>query len=562
MDTSIILADSDSVMASPDWAARLTQRGLVTRADLARAEAIASASDRRPVATLRALALVSDDDLAAALAEWSGLPLVGRERLAGPLAAIPDLNLRYLARRSLYPVALDGKRLTLAMADPGDEDALRSMLFASGAREVECWTARFGDIDEALARVAMPVADTPAAMDGPAALAELSRLNEEDSEAPVIRLVQRLLANAVDRRASDVHIEPMARSLRVRYRIDGRLIDVETLDEALAGPVATRVKVMAELDIAESRLPQDGRLRLAVRGREVDVRVATSPIAHGESIVLRLLGQQSVPLAINKLGLPEPMLSDFRGALARPHGIILVTGPTGSGKTTTLYAALQHLKRPDVKILSVEDPVEILIEGVNQVQVRPDIDLSFAAALRAFLRQDPDILMVGEIRDGETAEIAMRAAMTGHLVLSTLHTNSAAGAFARLRDLGGEPYLIAETLIVAVAQRLVRSLCGACKAQRAQTDEEAQLFADAGLDVPASVHEPVGCPACGGSGFAGRQPIVDMLSIDEEMRARIRADQLGQDEGPAASGLLRHGLALVASGATSLGEVRRAAQAQ
>lgn len=267
MNTSVILPDSVEHLVPIEWTGLLIERGLVSAADLARAEAAARTSDRRTAATLRALAMISDDDLAGAAAAHSGLPLVGRERLAGPLPQIADLNLRYLARRSLWPVALDGERLTLAMADPDDDEAVRAMLFASGAREVECFVARFGDIDEAIARAAPPEDGARPVEDMSVANTERDRLSEDDSEAPVIRLVQRLLANAVDRRASDVHVEPMARALRVRYRIDGRLIDAETLDEALAGPVATRIKVMAELDIAESRLPQDGRLRLSLACR-------------------------------------------------------------------------------------------------------------------------------------------------------------------------------------------------------------------------------------------------------------------------------------------------------
>jgi general secretion pathway protein E len=289
-------------------------------------------------------------------------------------------------------------------------------------------------------------------------------------------LVQRVLADAVRRRASDIHIEPMAGHVSVRNRIDGALMEVEQLPAALASPVASRIKIIASLDIAESRLPQDGRLRISVGGRDVDVRVATSPIAHGESIVLRLLGRSEVALDLDTLGIAPDLLERLKLLLDLPHGMILVTGPTGSGKTTTLYAALERLRRPEVKILTVEDPVEILIDGINQVQVRPDIDLDYAATLRAFLRQDPDILMVGEIRDRDTADIAMRAALTGHLVLSTLHTNSALGAFTRLRDIGIEPFLTASTVVASLAQRLVRKLCTHCRTTRVPDASEAELF--------------------------------------------------------------------------------------
>jgi general secretion pathway protein E len=421
--------------------------------------------------------------------------------------------------------------------------------------------ATFSDIDEALALAWPEEVVAREDLDGLEASGDdLERLAESDSEAPVIRLVQRLLANAAARRASDVHIEPMARHVSVRYRIDGHLIEVERLADTLASPIASRIKVMAGLDIAESRLPQDGRLRITVRGRDADVRVSTSPIAHGESIVMRLLGRSNLPLELDALHLPPRPRAALERALDRPHGIILLTGPTGSGKTTTLYAAINRLRRPDVKIVTVEDPVEVIIEGVNQVQVRPDIDLTYANALRAFLRQDPDILMIGEIRDRETADIAMRAALTGHLVLSTLHTQSAIGAFTRLEDLGIEPFLTASTIISTVAQRLVRKLCERCKAPRAPTESECYQFEQVGLDVPDSVMTAIGCPACGGTGYHGRLPIMEIFEVDEVARAAIRerrTDTLDHSRVPADT-LLGHGLALVANGKTDMANVERA----
>jgi general secretion pathway protein E len=326
--------------------------------------------------------------------------------------------------------------------------------------------------------------------------------------------------------------------------------------------MATRIMVLAGLDIAESRLPQDGRLRLTARGREVDVRVSTSPIAHGESIVLRLLGRTEVPLELDLLGLPPAALARLELALARPHGIILLTGPTGSGKTTTLYAAINRLRRPEVKILTVEDPVEVLLEGVNQVQVRPEIELSYAATLRAFLRQDPDILMIGEIRDLETAEIALRAALTGHLVLSTLHTNSALGAFTRLADIGIEPYLAASTVVATIAQRLIRGVCGECAGTRALTADEIALFASAGIDRPATLPVPAGCPRCSETGYRGRLPLIEVVSIDERIQVAVREGRVEEIEAGRARAdtLLGHGLALAAAGRTSLEEVRRAVE--
>ena len=542
----------------------LLERGLPTAGDLARANEVRRHGSARLPATLVRLGMVPETDLVEAQAAATGLAVVTRADFPETLPTLDDVNPRFLARHAVAPVAFDDGRLTLAMADAEDEEALAGIAFATGADEVVRVLATFSDIEEAIGTQSID-ADEIGPMDGLGGAGtsdDLERLAEGESDAPVIRLVQRLLANAVNRRASDVHIEPMARSVSVRYRIDGRLVEVERHPDSIAGPIASRIKVMAGLDIAESRLPQDGRLRLTVAGRDVDVRVSTSPIAHGESIVLRLLGRSEVPLDLERLGLPEAALARLCHALDRPHGIILLTGPTGSGKTTTLYAAINRLRRPDVKILTVEDPVEVLLEGVNQVQVRPEIDLSYAATLRAFLRQDPDILMIGEIRDEETAEIALRAALTGHLVLSTLHTNSAIGAFTRLADIGIEPYLTASTVIAAIAQRLIRALCTSCRTSRPPDPGERALFEQAGMTPPAQIFESAGCAHCAETGYRGRLPLIEILEVDETIREHIRAGDVESfvDERPALDTLLGHGLSLVAEGRTSLAEVERAVQ--
>ena len=541
---------------------RLIDKGIVSTADIQRAEALALRSGGRLAMTLVRLGLVAEPELAAACAEASDLPLVTKSELCQD-SPIDGLSRRFLLRHAVLPQSRIGDRLVLAMADPDDEAAVAALGFAAGTMAVDRVVATYSDIFDAIGVDPDTDADAfSAAPDSASEILDLERLSEGESDAPVIRLVQRLLTNAVNRRASDVHIEPMARYVSVRYRIDGRLIEIEQLPETLAEPMASRIKVLSGLDIAESRLPQDGRLQLTVRGRDVDVRVSTSPIAHGESIVLRILGRSEVPLDLDRLGLPAGALVKLNAALERPHGIILLTGPTGSGKTTTLYAAINRLRRPEVKILTVEDPVEVLLDGVNQVQVRPDIDLSYAATLRAFLRQDPDILMIGEIRDRETAEIAMRAALTGHLVLSTLHTNSATGAFTRLADIGIEPYLTASTVICTIAQRLIRIVCGECAVERALSAGERSLFEAYDVAPPAGTLEPVGCTACAGIGFKGRIPLLEIFEIDERARVMIRA---GDDEGLTAAqrlteSLLGHGLALVAAGRTTLGEVQRAVQ--
>jgi len=544
---------------------RLLEAGLLTSADLARAEEVRLCAGGRLPAILARLGFVDESDIARVMGEATGLPVLTRADFPNDILALEGLNRRFLARHAACPLSIHDGTLVLALADPGDEEALAAMAFAASA-SVEPRIATFSDIDDALGREHVIEGDLDGLagdfLDG--AADDLERLIEGESEAPVIRLVQRILANAVNRRASDVHIEPMARYLAVRYRIDGRLIEAGHHPDAFSGPIASRIKVMAGLDIAESRLPQDGRLRLTVRGRDVDVRVSTSPTAWGESIVLRLLGRSEVPLDLERLGLPPTALAKLYRALDRPHGIILLTGPTGSGKTTTLYAAINRLRRPEVKILTVEDPVEVLLEGVNQVQVRPEIDLSYAATLRAFLRQDPDILMIGEIRDQETAEIALRAALTGHLVLSTLHTNSAVGAFTRLSDIGIEPYLTASTVIAAIAQRLIRALCMDCRQSRAVLAEELSAFEAAGVPAPDILYDAVGCAACQHTGYAGRMPLIEILEVDDDLRTLIRegrTDGMTDLRSPSET-LHGHGLALVAAGRTTFAEVERAVQLQ
>jgi general secretion pathway protein E len=511
-----------------------------------------------PAALVR-LGLLEEAVVARALAECHDLPRFSVVE-APQIRSSDDLNLRFLRRRSVALLESADGRPTVAMADPGDQATIAALEFALPTKFDLC-VATFSEVEALLESADTSADHQPEEARGGS---ELERLSETGSEAPIIRLVQSQLTNAVLRRASDVHIEPMARQIVVRYRIDGRLVEVDRLNPGLAAPIASRIKVMSALDIAETRLPQDGRLKVTVRGRDVDVRVSTSPTAYGESIVMRLLGRSEVPLDLEHLGLPPRALEKLLRALDRPHGIVLLTGPTGSGKSTTLYAALSRLRSPQVKILTVEDPVEVLLEGVNQVQVRPEIGLDYADTLRAFLRQDPDILMIGEIRDRETADIALRAALTGHLVLSTLHTNSTIGAFTRLTDIGIEPYLAASTVIAVIAQRLIRTLCGECRRQVVATAEQIALFERVGIEVPSSLFEAGGCSTCQGTGYRGRMPLIEVLEIDSSIRDRVREGAIEQCASPVASAetLLGHGLALAAAGGTSMAEVHRAVQAE
>lgn len=392
------------------------------------------------------------------------------------------------------------------------------------------------------------------------ALPEPEDLLESTDDAPVIRLINAMLTEAVRKQASDIHIEPFEKRLAVRYRVDGVMQKLLDPPRAIAPLVISRLKVMAKLDIAERRLPQDGRISLRVAGRPVDVRVSTLPSGHGERVVLRLLDKQAGRLDLEQLGMPSGALESLQNSLSLSHGIILVTGPTGSGKTTTLYAALAKLNTTKYSILTVEDPIEYYIDGIGQTQVNNKVELDFARGLRAILRQDPDIVMIGEIRDMETAEIAVQASLTGHLVLSTLHTNTAVGAVTRLRDMGIEPFLLSSSLVGLVAQRLVRLLCTHCKRSHTPTDGELRSLKRTAEQV-SHMCEPHGCERCAHTGYSGRQGIYEVVAVDETMRGMIHdgASELDIERyaRTRSTGITDDGMRLVTEGKTSLEEVLR-----
>ena len=368
---------------------------------------------------------------------------------------------------------------------------------------------------------------------------DLSRLADEipdsgdlmdaEDDAPIIRLINAILSQAVRDKASDIHVETFEDKLSVRYRIDGVLNEVLSPKRMLAPLLVSRLKVMARLDIAEKRVPQDGRISVRIAGHAVDIRMSTIPSAHGERVVLRLLDTQAGQLQLDQLAMNEQVLSGYKRALKSPHGIILVTGPTGSGKTTTLYAGLSHINEQSRNILTIEDPVEYMLPGIGQTQVNPKVDMTFARGLRAILRQDPDIVMVGEIRDLETAEIAVQASLTGHLVLSTLHTNSAIGAVTRMQDMGVEPFLLSSSLIAVMAQRLVRVLCPSCKVAASPSVAELDLLGceDGAIDL--QIYRPVGCDSCNDTGYRGRTGIYELIEVDDDLRSMIHAGASEQE---------------------------------
>jgi general secretion pathway protein E len=475
--------------------------------------------------TLISMGAASPEEVLRALAVQNGVPFVAAEELPSAPPVVKNLSPKYLRQYVSCPIAVDGASVTVATADPANPvliDDLRQMLGAKVALCVAPGPAILEAIERAYGASTPLQKIVEGIAPGEAAEGEedVNHLRDMAFEAPVVRLVNLLIEEAVASEASDIHVEPFEDRLRVRYRMDGILYDRESPPRKLQAALTSRIKLMAEMNIAERRLPQDGRIRVTAGGRRVDIRVSTVPTVHGESLVMRLLDRSSVFLPFHRLGFSPPVAESYEALIRRPHGILLVTGPTGSGKTTTLYAALDKINSPDKKIITIEDPVEYQLGGINQIPVRPNIGLSFASGLRHIVRQDPDVIMVGEIRDLETAEIAIQAALTGHLVLSTLHTNDAPSAIARLQDMGAEAYLVASVLNGVLAQRLVRRVCATC---RAPHEPEARDLLAIGVADATGVElfRGKGCDECRGTGYRGRIGIYELFLIGEEARGLI-----------------------------------------
>jgi len=503
----------------------LVQERLTTPDVVEQALARAKATGERVGEALVAVGAVKSEDVLRALAEQQSLAYLSRDELPSPLPIVKNLSPKYLRQYTVCPVSIENGLLTVATADPLNTvvlDDLRQFTGLAVKLVVSSAEAITEAIDRTYDGAATPLQRIVEGMEDEGAGEEedVNHLRDMAFEAPVVRLVNLLVENAIDAEASDIHVEPFEDTLRVRYRLDGILFDQEAPPRRLQAAVTSRIKLMAEMNIAERRLPQDGRIRVTVRGRRVDIRVSTIPTVHGESIVMRLLDRSSVFLPLEKLGFASAMLHRFEALIKRPHGILLVTGPTGSGKTTTLYGALDKINSPDRKIITVEDPVEYQLKGVNQIHVKPKIGLTFATGLRHIVRQDPDVILIGEIRDLETAEIAIQAALTGHLVFSTLHTNDAPAAITRLQDMGVEPYLVASVLEGVLAQRLVRRICAACRVP--DTPNAADLEA---LGIEGAGGRPLsrgrGCDECRGTGYRGRTGIYELFPITEDARSLI-----------------------------------------
>jgi type IV pilus assembly protein PilB len=469
--------------------------------------------------------LVSEEQLAlAAEVGMTWIDLGSREIPREALAAVPG---SFLSARRVMPFALECGILHVAVADPIAIDVIDEVAFMAGL-PVRPALAALSDVRAAISRhygAAADLVDSVEAVSGPATEAMVARGEEgqaSDADAPVIRLVHRLIAEAARRRASDIHLEPLERRFRVRYRIDGALLEVDAPPKRLQLAVISRIKIMANISIAEKRLPQDGRMQVEAAGRMLDLRVSSLPTAHGESIVMRLLDKEGVKVGLPKLGFLPDHQQEFERNISSPDGVMLVTGPTGSGKSTTLYAALHHLNRSDRKIITVEEPVEYQIAGINQVPVNGTTGMTFAAALRAMLRQAPNVVMVGEIRDLETADIVLNASLTGHMVFSTLHTNDAPSAVTRLIDLGAKPFLVAAGLRCVLAQRLVRRICPECRRGYIPATREWHALGLRPGEVEGGVFaHGAGCAACHGTGYLGRLGIFELLPVGDGVRALI-----------------------------------------
>jgi general secretion pathway protein E len=550
----------------------LIERGKLDATALERALRLQQDSGGKLGALLVTLGLCAQRDVTEALAAQLGLPVLDAASYPELPVLEERVSARFLREARALPVREDDNELALAMADPTDRYTIDAFEMVTG-RAVRPMVAIPTELDAALERLygagkqgnGALVGDLEQRVDEIAFDADVQQLKDLASEAPVIRLVSLLITNALEARASDIHIEPFENRLIVRYRIDGVLHEIESPPKRLSAAVISRVKILANLDIAERRLPQDGRIRLRIQGKEIDLRVSTVPTMHGESVVMRILDKGGVALDFHKLGFMDDTLDAFMKALLQPNGILLVTGPTGSGKTTTLYTALDRLNNPDVKILTVEDPAEYQMAGINQIQVKPQIDLTFANALRSIVRQDPDIIMIGEIRDLETAQIAVQSALTGHLVLSTVHTNDAPSTVNRLLDMGVEDYLLTSTVIGVQAQRLVRTLCAHCKEPyRAVPEVVAQMglarYAD-GRDI--TLYHAKGCAQCANTGYTGRISIIEMMPMTDSVRTLVMkhanaAELKAQAMKDGMLTMYEDGLRKAVAGTTTIEEVLRA----
>ncbi|MBO8128745.1 MAG: Flp pilus assembly complex ATPase component TadA [Peptococcaceae bacterium] len=562
-----------------DWAPKkqlgdyLIENNLITEAQLQEALKIQRQTGERLGKILINLGYVTEQDIMEVLEFQLGIPQVELSKYTIDPLVVKSVPEKLIRRYKAIPIKKQGRQLTVAMVDPLNVVAIDDLRLASGLEIIPVLGSE-KEIDAAIQKYfALPELEKVAEELGGVETLRREAVTLDDSdeaqvdEGPVVRLAHSLITQAIQEQASDIHIEPEQEHVRVRYRIDGTLREIMKLPRKFQSPLTSRIKIMAEMNIAEKRLPQDGRIQIKYRERDIDLRVSSMPTVFGEKIVIRLLDKSRVPLSLGELGFSSRNLERFNKIIRQPYGMVLITGPTGSGKTTTLYAVLRELSNPEVNTVTIEDPVEYLLDGISQIQVNPVVGLTFARGLRSILRQDPDIIMVGEIRDRETAEIAVQAANTGHLVLSTLHTNDAAGALTRLTDMGVEPFLVASSVLGVVAQRLVRVICSRCR-ETVQLSPGTPEHYFMGLDPekPITAFCGKGCRFCNYTGFKGRTAISEVLPLSARIRQlvnekassdRIRRQAI--DEGMIS--MHRDGVQKVLEGITTVQELMRVSHA-
>ena len=536
----------------------LLERGFLTEEQVELANSSMRSENETALDALVAGGVIGEDEVLGTVADQFGLKYCHVNAEAIDHAIVQEIPADIARKYSVVPVMADEYSITVALSDPMGYDAIDSLRYVLHGRDVQAVVAPRAEVAAAMAKLYQD--DAPG---------EVSTRDDgfgddaaEGDDGAVIKLANMILTTAIKMKASDIHIEPMEKEFRIRYRIDGALRKMDSPPKRLQGAIISRFKIMSKMKISEKRIPQDGRIQISVGGKDLDLRVSSVPTNHGESIVMRILDKSNLSLGLPQLGFLSDDQTTFERLIKLPDGVVLVTGPTGSGKTTTLYACLGQINTPDKKLITVEDPVEYQMSGINQVQVNKDVGLDFSAALRSILRQAPNIVMIGEIRDEETAGIAMEAALTGHLVFSTLHTNDAPSAVTRLLDIGCKPFLVASALRAAMAQRLVRAICENCREEYQPTEREIKMLGQFAKTMPDHLYHGAGCEKCGKSGYKGRKGIFEIFKVDDTVQRLIfdhapatllrqRARELGMRT------LREDGMLKVASGMTSLSEVLR-----
>ncbi|MBQ3748123.1 MAG: Flp pilus assembly complex ATPase component TadA [Kiritimatiellae bacterium] len=537
----------------------LIERGFLTQDQVDAAAKSMKAENETTLDVLVSGGTIGEDEVLGTVADQFGLKYCHVNADAINPEVVKKIPADIAKKYGVVPVVADDDSITVALSDPMGYDAIDSLRYVLHGQDVQAVIAPRAEVRAAMAKI---YADDENADVQTRGEDDGSAGDDAGDDSAVVKLANLIITTAIKMKASDIHIEPMEKEFRVRYRIDGALRKMDSPPKRLQGAIISRIKIMSKMKISEKRIPQDGRIQITVGGKDLDLRVSSVPTNHGESIVMRILDKSNLSLGLPQLGFLTDDQSTFERLIKLPDGVVLVTGPTGSGKTTTLYACLGQINTPDKKLITVEDPVEYQMSGINQVQVNKDVGLDFSAALRSILRQAPNIVMIGEIRDAETADIAMEAALTGHLVFSTLHTNDAPSAVTRLLDIGVKPFLVASALRAAMAQRLVRAICEKCKEAYTPTERELKMLGSMSKTVPERMYHGVGCDKCGRSGYKGRKGIFEIFKVDDTIQRLIfdhapatllrqRAREMGMRT------LREDGMLKVASGMTSLQEVLR-----